>query len=184
MINNLNILLPEIFLTLSIFSILMIGVYIKKSFNLIFNLTSLIIILTIAIIVNSPNNEEKIFLESFTRDSFSNFFKVLILISSLFVLNSSKNFILDNKLDKIESKTMIGYSNLSNLLSRIKFFDEFKTNKLERSIKTLKKFENESLIKLSKNIFSSLFGLLIIIAIVNIIINEVKLNIKLKLFFI
>ena len=102
MINNLNILLPEIFLTLSIFSILMIGVYIKKSFNLIFNLTSLIIILTIAIIVNSPNNEEKIFLESFTRDSFSNFFKVLILISSLFVLNSSKDFILDNKLDKFE----------------------------------------------------------------------------------
>ena len=102
MINNLNILLPEIFLTLSIFSILMIGVYIKKSFNLIFNLTSLIIILTIAIIINSPNNEEKIFLESFTRDSFSNFFKVLILLSSLFVLNSSKNFILDNKLDKFE----------------------------------------------------------------------------------
>ncbi len=102
MINNLNILLPEIFLTLSIFSILMIGVYIKKSFNLIFNLTSLIIILTIAIIINSPNNEEKIFLESFIRDSFSNFFKVLILISSLFVLNSSKNFILDNKLDKFE----------------------------------------------------------------------------------
>jgi NADH:ubiquinone oxidoreductase subunit 2 (subunit N) len=38
MINNLNILLPEIFLTLSIFSILMIGVFIKNSFNLIFNL--------------------------------------------------------------------------------------------------------------------------------------------------
>ena len=72
MINNLNILLPEIFLTVSIFSILMIGVFIKNSFNLIFNLTSLIILLTIAIILNSSNNVEKIFLESFTRDSFSN----------------------------------------------------------------------------------------------------------------
>ena len=102
MINNLNILLPEIFLTLSIFSILMVGVFTKKSFNLIFNLTSLIIILTIAIIFNSSNREEKIFLDSFTRDSFSNFFKILILISSLFVLNSSKKFILDNKLDKFE----------------------------------------------------------------------------------
>ena len=49
MINNLNILLPEIFLTLSIFFILMVGVFTKKSFILIFNLTSLIIILTIAI---------------------------------------------------------------------------------------------------------------------------------------
>jgi NADH-quinone oxidoreductase subunit N len=102
MINNLNILLPEIFLTLSIFFILMVGVFTKKSFILIFNLTSLIIIITIAIIFNSSSSEEKIFLDSFTRDPFSNFFKILILISSLFVLNSSKNFILDNKLDKFE----------------------------------------------------------------------------------
>ena len=107
MIYNLNILLPEIFLTLSIFSILMIGVFIKNSFNLIFNLTSLIILLTIAIILNSSNNVEKIFLESFTRDSFSNFFKILILVSSLFVLNSSKNFILDMKLAKFEYPIII-----------------------------------------------------------------------------
>ncbi len=107
MINNLNILLPEIFLTLSIFTILMIGVFIKNSFNLIFNLSSLIILLTIAIILNSSNNEEKIFLESFTRDAYSNFFKILILISSLFVLNSSKNFILDNKLAKFEYPIII-----------------------------------------------------------------------------
>ena len=107
MINNLNILLPEIFLTLSIFSILMIGVFIKNSFNLIFNLSSLIILLTIAIILNGSNNVEKIFLESFTRDAFSNFFKILILVSSLFVLNSSKNFIQDNKLSKFEYPIII-----------------------------------------------------------------------------
>ncbi len=107
MINNLYTLLPEIFLTLSIFSILMVGVFIKNSFNLIFNLTSLIILLTIAIILNSSNNVEKIFLGSFTRDAFSNFFKILILVSSLFVLNSSKNFILDNKLAKFEYPIII-----------------------------------------------------------------------------
>jgi len=107
MINNLNILLPEIFLSLSIFSILMLGVFIKKSFNIVFNLTSLILILTIAIILNNPNNEEKIFLDSFIRDSFSNYFKILILISSLFVLNSSKNFITENNLDKFEYPIII-----------------------------------------------------------------------------
>ena len=96
MINNLNILLPEIFLTLSIFSILMIGVFVKNSFNLIFNLSSLIILVTIGIILNNSYEVEKIFLDSFIRDSFSNFFKILILISSLFVLNSSKKFIIDN----------------------------------------------------------------------------------------
>jgi len=107
MMNNINIMLPEIFLSLSIFSILMIGVFIKKSFNLIFNLTSLIIIATITIILTNPNNEEKIFLDSFTRDAFSNYFKILILVSSLFVLNSSKIFIVDNKLDKFEYPIII-----------------------------------------------------------------------------
>ena len=107
MINNLNILLPEIFLSLSTFAILMLGVFIKKSFNIIFNLTSLILILTIAIILNNPNHEEKIFLDSFIRDAFSNYFKILILISSLFVLNSSKNFITENKLDKFEYPIII-----------------------------------------------------------------------------
>ena len=107
MINNLNILLPEIFLTLSIFSILMIGVFVKNSFNLIFNLSSLIILLTIAIILNNSNSLEKIFLESFTRDAFSNFFKILILVASLFVLNSSKNFILDKKMGKFEYPIII-----------------------------------------------------------------------------
>ena len=102
MINNLNIMFPEIFLSLSIFSILMIGVFVKRSFNLIFNLTSLIIIITISIIFTNPNDKENIFLDSFTRDSFSNYFKILILLSSLFVLNSSKKFIIDNKLDKFE----------------------------------------------------------------------------------
>ena len=107
MITNLNILIPEIFLSLSTFSILMIGVFLKKSFNIIFNLSLLIIIVTIAIIISSPNSEEKIFLESFTRDAFSNYFKVLILLSSLFVLNSSKNFIVENKLDKFEYPIII-----------------------------------------------------------------------------
>ena len=107
MINNLNIMLPEVFLTLSIFSILIIGVFIKNSFNIIFNLTSLIMIVAIAIILTSSSNVEKIFLDSFTRDTFSNYFKVLILLSSLFVLNSSKQFIVENKLDKFEYPIII-----------------------------------------------------------------------------
>ena len=85
---------------------------------------------------------------------------------------------------KIDNKIIIGYSNFANLLSRIKFFEELSTNKLEISIKILKKLEKESLVKLSKNIFSTLFELFKIMAMVNKIINEVKLKIKLKLFLI
>ena len=51
---------------------------------------------------------KKIFLDSFIRDAFSNYFKILILLSSLFVLNSSsKNFIVENKLDKFEYPIII-----------------------------------------------------------------------------
>ena len=85
---------------------------------------------------------------------------------------------------KIESNIIIGYSNFANFISKIKFFDELSTNKLEISIKILKKLEKESLVKLSKNIFSTLFELFKIMARVNKIINEVKLKIKLKLFLI
>ena len=83
---------------------------------------------------------------------------------------------------KIESNIIIGYSNFANFLSKIKFLEELSTNKLETSIKILKKLEKASLVKLSKNIFSTLFELFKIMAIVNKIINELRLKIKLKLF--
>jgi hypothetical protein len=83
----------------------------------------------------------------------------------------------------IDNKIIIGYSNFANFLSKMKFFDELSTNKLEISIKILKKFEKASRVKLSKNIFSVLFELFKIIAMVTRIINELKLKIKLKLFF-
>ena len=85
---------------------------------------------------------------------------------------------------RIESNIIIGYSNFANFLSKIKFLDELSTNKLETSIKILKKLEKASLVKLSKNIFSTLFELFKIMAIVNKIINELRLKIKLKLFLI
>ena len=49
MINNLNILLPEVFLSLSIFASLMLGVFIKKSYNLITQVSSIILIITVFI---------------------------------------------------------------------------------------------------------------------------------------
>ena len=107
MIANLDIIFPEIFLSVSIFAVLMLGVFIKNSFNIVFNLTSIIIILTLSIIFNSPNDKEKIFLDSFVRDPFSNYFKVLILLASLFVLNSSKKFISENRLNKFEYPIII-----------------------------------------------------------------------------
>ncbi len=107
MINNLNILLPEIFLSISIFFILMVGVFVNKSYNLVTNLSFLSLIILILIIFNNDNTSIKIFSESFVRDSYGNFIKILILLGSIFVLYSSQLFIKENNISKFEYPIII-----------------------------------------------------------------------------
>ena len=107
MIDSLNILFPEIFLSISIFLILMIGVFVNKSYNLVTNLSFLSLIILILIIFNSESTSIKIFSESFLRDSYANFIKILILLASIFVLFSSQLFIKDNNIAKFEYPIII-----------------------------------------------------------------------------
>ena len=95
-------LVPEVFLSLSIFSLLMIGVFVKNSFNLIYKLSIFLIFLLILIVLNTDNETIKIFKESFVSDNFSLFAKLLILISSFFILIISKKYIVDIKNNKFE----------------------------------------------------------------------------------
>ena len=95
-------LIPEVFLSLSIFSLLMIGVFIKNSFNLIYKLSIFLIFLLILIVLNTDDETIKIFNESFVSDNFSLFAKLLILISSFFILIISKKYIVDIKNNKFE----------------------------------------------------------------------------------
>ncbi len=107
MINNLQILFPEIFLSISIFIILMIGVFVKKSYNLIYKLSIIILLFTVFIILKSESLEFKLFSDSFVTNPFTDFIKVLILASSIFVLNVSQMFIKDNNMDKFEYPIII-----------------------------------------------------------------------------
>ncbi len=107
MINNINILIPEIFLSLSIFSLVMIGVFIKQSYNLVTKLCLLSLFFTAYLIFSSDNNVAKAFLDSFVRDPYTNFIKILILIASIFVLNSSQMFIKENNIAKFEYPVII-----------------------------------------------------------------------------
>ena len=65
MINNLNILLPEIFLSISILSILMVGVFTKNSYNIVTKLSLLALIVTGFLITGHENKITKIFSDSF-----------------------------------------------------------------------------------------------------------------------
>ena len=53
-------ILPEIFLSLAIMFLLMLGVFIKKSFKLVYLLTILSLIFAIALVLNQPNEIVKV----------------------------------------------------------------------------------------------------------------------------
>ena len=105
--NNINALYPEAFLSLGIMSVLMIGVFTKNSYNLVNKLCLSILLITIAIIFNSLDYSEKVFLGSFSKDKFSDFIKILILVSSIFVLSTTQNFINNVKISKFEYPILI-----------------------------------------------------------------------------
>jgi len=109
-------ILPEIFLSLAIMFLLMLGVFIKKSFKLVYLLTILSLIFAIALILNQPNEIVKIFNESYIIDRLSIFMKVLTLLFCFFVLLSSKDYIKSNNIDKIEYPIIILASTLGMIL--------------------------------------------------------------------
>ena len=109
-------ILPELFLSISIMFLLMIGVFIKKSFKLVNLLTLLSLVFTIALTLNQPNEIIKIFNESYIIDKLSIFMKVLTLLFCLFVLLSSKDYVRNNNIDKIEYPIIILSSTLGMLL--------------------------------------------------------------------
>jgi len=109
-------ILPEIFLSLAIMFLLMLGVFIKKSFKLVNLLTILSLIFAIALVLNQPNEIVKVFNESYIIDRFSIFMKVLTLVFCFFVLLSSKDYIKSNNIDKIEYPIIILSSTLGMIL--------------------------------------------------------------------
>jgi NADH-quinone oxidoreductase subunit N len=109
-------ILPELFLSVAIISLLMLGVFIKKSFKLVSLLTISSLAFAIILVLNQPNEMVKIFNDSYIIDKLSIFMKVLTLLFCLFVLLSSKDYIKNNDIDKIEYPIIILASTLGMIL--------------------------------------------------------------------
>ena len=107
---NFNLILPEIFLALSIFVTLLIGVFFKNSYSLVTNLTYAIIVSLLLIIFNSFNESGNLFSNSFISNSFINFFKILILLGTLFVMLITQNFIKEMKINYFEYPLLLLFS--------------------------------------------------------------------------
>ena len=91
---NLDLLLPEIFTSMVIMLFLMIGVFKKKSSSLIYNLTTISLVVLLAIVYNLNSvSETSLFNESYKIDNLSNFMKIILVASGFFVMLTSSKYL-------------------------------------------------------------------------------------------
>ena len=98
---------PEIFLTLSILFLLVAGVFLKNSFGFVKKLTIFVLLVTIPIVYLNNTAEISVLKNNYTIDFFSNFFKILILLSTTFAVIISGQYISNLKIDKFEYLILI-----------------------------------------------------------------------------
>ena len=106
---NLELILPEIFLSLYIMFLLNLGVFKKNSSSLIQNI-SLIVLLVAAVITFNETlgiNQTLLFSDSIIIDYLSSFMKIVTLLAAFLVLVISSNYLKTFKLFKIEYPILI-----------------------------------------------------------------------------
>ena len=106
---NLELVLPEIFLSLSIMFLLILGVFKKNSSKLIQNMSLITLIITAVITLNETLGIEKVLLfnDSIIIDYLSSFMKIMTLLSAFLVLVISSNYLKVFKILKIEYSILI-----------------------------------------------------------------------------
>ena len=108
MITDIYYVIPEIFLSLSLMFLLILGVFNKKGPIIVYNLSLLILIIAIPLILNVPYDAEiLIFNDSYKVDYLSNFIKILIVFSTIFVLLTSSQYLKSIKIFNIEYPILI-----------------------------------------------------------------------------
>ncbi len=105
---NLDLIFPEIFLSLSIMFLLMLGVFKKNSARLVYNLSTITLVILLFLVINFISiNENFIFNESYKVDALSTFMKSLTVTVAIFVMISSYNYLKSLNILKIEYPILI-----------------------------------------------------------------------------
>ena len=106
---NLALVFPEIFLSLSIMFLLILGVFKKNSSKLIQNISLIILLVTSVITLNETLGiqETLLFNSSVVIDYLSSFMKILTLLAAFLVLVISSNYLKTLKIFKIEYPILI-----------------------------------------------------------------------------
>jgi len=106
---NLQLVFPEIFLSLSIMFLLILGVFKKNSSKLIQNLSLVVLLVTAVITFNETVGikEVKLFNNSIIIDYLSSLMKIVTLLATFLVLIISSNYLRTFKIFKIEYPILI-----------------------------------------------------------------------------
>ena len=106
---NLEFVLPEIFLSLSIMFLLILGVFKKNSSKLIQNISLIVLLITSVITFNETLGIEKtlLFNSSIIIDYLSSFMKIITLLAAFLVLVISSNYLKAFQIFKIEYPILI-----------------------------------------------------------------------------
>ena len=107
--NNLNLVLPEIFISLSVMFLLILGVFKKNSSQLTFNLSLVTILVAIILTVNETFSLDRItlFNGSIVIDQMASLMKIITLIGAFLVLGISSTYLKSFKIFKIEYPILI-----------------------------------------------------------------------------
>ena len=102
--SNLNLVLPEIFISLSIMFLLVLGVFKKDSSKLIFNISLLVLLITAIITLNETSSINRItlFNNSVVIDYMASLMKIITLVGAFLVLLISSSYLKTFKIFKIE----------------------------------------------------------------------------------
>ncbi|MDA9723181.1 NADH-quinone oxidoreductase subunit NuoN [Candidatus Pelagibacter sp.] len=105
---NFQYILPEIFISVSIMLFLLIGVFKKNSANLIYNLSTISLVILLALIINlSSFNKIYLFNNSYLIDNLSNYMKIILVGSGIFVMLTGLRYVQVINLNKIEYPILI-----------------------------------------------------------------------------
>ena len=106
---NLNLVLPEIFISLSIMFLLVLGVFKKNSSKIIFNVSLLALLITAIITFNETSNIDRVtlFNNSVVIDYMSSLMKIITLLGAFLVLVISPTYLKTFMIYKIEYPVLI-----------------------------------------------------------------------------
>ncbi len=105
---NLNFIYPELFIGISIMLLLILGVFKKNSYALIYNLSILSLFICLSLIFNFRIDEELgLFSQSYKIDYLSTFMKILLILSGILIFLCSSKYIQINTINKIEYPILV-----------------------------------------------------------------------------